>query len=204
MIKKNLILSTLYQMANPDKPFFIKRILAGASHLVAWDFPPRNYKKAFQTIKKILAKHGVEVKESEADWPHVSIAYIPAPSEEQKEKIKLAGPLYSSRIRTEQLILLGGSENSSFVYIAWFLKTDENKVKKFIDFISELTDTPPKFKFKPHISIAVGDIKDQKVIEDLLPELDNAIKPYYTSYVPEQTQFWDKMKIYDIDSMQFN
>jgi hypothetical protein len=203
MNKKNLVITALYQIANPSAALPVLKILGTeAKHVVAWDFPARNYKKAFFTIRDFLAKHNIQIKPTIADWPHFSIAYIPPPDKEQQEKIKLAGPLFSTRIRTDELVILKG-DSTPYIYLCWHLAVEsETKVKKLIDFLNELTDTTQKFEFNPHVSIAVSDPKNYDTIEKLLPQLEEIIKPYHTSYLPEQLHLWDKMTIYDIESMK--
>jgi len=206
MNKKDIIKSALYDISLKSKKDFLKdfiRIVASSSQLVAWDFPPRNYKKAYLSIKEFLHKKGIEVKPTVADWPHFSIAYIPPPDADQKHKIKLAGPLCSTKVKTDDIIVLKGS-STPYAYICWHLKVEnESKVLKFIKFIDELMDTTQKFSFKPHVSLAIVDADKYDELEKLLPDLQKIVKPFSVSYSPEQIQIWDKMTIYEIDTMEF-
>jgi len=179
------------------------KVLAANTEIVAIDYPPRPYKKAVDTILKLLEKHDIKGERTIAEWPHFTLAYVPTLTQNQKEKIKLAAPAYLSRITTDKLIILEGKKFSK-AYLCWELKIENtNRIKKLINWICEETGNTQEFEFKPHVSLAMVDLKYKDIILEILPEIYENIKVFKTTYSPEQIQFWENMTIYDIENAKF-
>ena len=88
----------------------LHRILAGDPEIIAIDYPSRPYKKAVDTILRILKENDIIGEKTIAEWPHFTLAYVSTLTRDQKEKIKLAAPAYLSRIATDKLITLEGKK----------------------------------------------------------------------------------------------
>lgn len=148
--EKNAIISALY------------KIIAQETRLVAWDFPPRTYKKAFIELKNHLKKHNIPISEPKADWPHFSVVEIPKPNSDQEEKIKLVSPVFPSKVKTIKLDIFKGW-TTPYTYIVWKLDVyDFNKFKKYIEVIKDIMgmETEKESREKiPHVSIAICDPK---------------------------------------------
>jgi len=189
MIKKSIILA-LY------------RILANGGKLIAWNFPPRNYKKAFIALKSFLKENNVPIDKTASDWPHFSVAYIPPPNEEQVKKIKLDSPSFSSRIRTKHLSIFEGRK-TPYTYIVWELEvSNAKKFKEYVEFIDELMGTKNADSgHTPHVSLAVCDKKYTEQLKEMEPALNDLIKPFSVVYLPEHLQFWGDFRIEDIENL---
>lgn len=201
MINKYLI-SILYKLTSA----------VSSEKLIAWDFPADIFKKVYFTLEKYLATQDIPITQPEglkgeyADWPHFSIAFIPqATSEEKIEKIKLAGPLFSSSLKAKELVLFKGRKDPSVCFLVLKLESgNPSKLEKFRSFIFDLVGIEEWDKdFVPHASIAVADIKYLEKLKELLPELQNRIRRYAVAYTPEQLQIWENFRIVDIDSLKF-
>lgn len=178
------------------------KIIANVKEVIAWDFPPRQYKKATESLLSELEKNGIPGEQTVADWPHFTLAYVPPMNKEQQQKIKLLAPLYSTRVKTKGLTLLVG-EKFPKVYIGWDLEFDDvKKVKALIEDINEITDTTQKFSFKPHVSLVMVDKKYHSDILEIWDKLEDSVKRHKTAYKPEQLQLWSNMSIYDIEDME--
>lgn len=180
----------------------LHKVIANDGGIVAWDFPPRSYKKAVETIFKIFKKYGMKCEYTEADWPHFTLSYIQTLTNEQREKIKLVAPIFLSEAVTDKLILLSGI-NPPKDYLAWHLSLDGNKVKKLINWIDEETGGKQKHEFNPHVSLVMFDKKYRDTVEKIAPEIYNAIKSYKVKYTPDQLQFWKEKRIYEIEDAAF-
>ena len=203
-------------MVNKRLILALYKLIAAMSNkkLVAWDFPPHVFKKVFFGLKKFLAEKDIPVTQPEglkgeyADWPHFSMAFISKDtSEENLNKIKLAGPIYSNSLKTGKVKVVPGGVDPSVCFIIWeLLPSDPLKIKKFKTFIYELTNTEmPKQDYAPHVSIAVADVKYLDRLRELIDDINNFFKQnrFATSYTPEQLHIWENFKIVDIESLKF-
>lgn len=200
-MKKKILITALYKI------YCAKSDLM----LIAWDFPPQNFKKAYFALKKYLESKGIPVSQPEglqgefADWPHFSVAFIPNDTDKDKiEKIKLAGPLYAASLSTTEVKIFKGMDQT---YIVWKLKPSRpSALQKFRDFIFDLAGapkTPSKYPYSPHASLAACEHKYTEALMELEPELQKLLKPYATTYTPEQLQIWENFRIIDIESLKF-
>jgi hypothetical protein len=187
------IISTLYDIVTAGKQYT----------LVAWDFPTRIYKKTHDIVKNQLAEMGIESKDPMAPWPHVSLTLIENPSKEQRNKIKLAAPVYSSSMKVTGLEVLPGLK-TPFSYIT--LKVDVgDDFKKFYNFLVDIMGEDKVNKpiswpeFKPHVSILTVDPDDHDKVMEYLPAIEDSIKRYNVSFTPKQIQLWDDFQISEIE-----
>ena len=179
--------------------------------LIAWDFPPDTFKKAYFALKKYLGDKGIPIMQPQglegkfADWPHFSVAFIPLDTSDEKiNKIKLAGPLFTSSLKTKDVRIFEG-RIAPQTFIVWALAfSNPEKYKKFVDFIQEITDKPKNDKeYTPHVSLAVCDAKYTQQLKELAPELEKLLKRFSNTYMPTQLQVWEDFRIIDIESLEF-
>jgi len=178
------------------------RVIAGEFTLVAWEFDQRSFKKANMLIKQILTKNGINSFYPKAEWPHISVALVQKPTREERNKIKLAAPVYKENYTITGVEILPGTENVD--YITFQLKVPKAH-KEFFQFLIDVlgddrVQKPRSYpEFKPHASIITFEKKDLSKVEELLPLIKKTITRYFTVYKPDNILFWDDFEISEIE-----
>jgi len=169
--------------------------------LISWDFPARIWKKSFEALSEVLDDNGIENQMPKSEWGHISIALVKPLDKEQRNKVMMAAPVFSSPVSIEGIDVLPGQEYS---YIALKLKVGE-EYRKYFEFLIDLlgdenVDKPRSYpEFRPHASIATTSLESFKEVEKLIPEMEKAIHRYTTSFTPKQVQIWDSFQISEIE-----
>lgn len=171
--------------------------------LVAFDFPPRLFKKAYQDLKGFLADKGYTPEETLSDWPHISLGLIKGVSEDEKEKMKLGLPAFETKVNISGLKLLPGREDLD--YLA--LELDFPKHQEIHNFLTDIAGDKVQKKmdgYIPHVSILTVPKSEAKEVTALLPEMKKLIRKYGVGFKPDQIQIWDKdFKVSEIEDNVF-
>jgi hypothetical protein len=177
-------------------------VLAGDYTLISWEFDSKVYKKVYMLSKQILKENNIESFYPKSEWPHISIGLVKTPSNEEKNKIKLAAPLFKKNYKLLNLEVLKGTEDLNYLTIE--LKAPEEH-KEFFHFLVDLlgddrVKKPPSYpKFKPHASILTVNKKDTADVQRLLPQIEKVIKSYLVNYTPDHILIWDDFEISEIE-----
>jgi hypothetical protein len=178
------------------------KIIASEYTLVSWEFDQRIFKKTYMSIKQILTENDIKSYYPKSEWPHISIALVQKPNNEERNKIKLAAPIFKDSYKVIGVEILPGMETVDYVTLEIDVPTKHKEYFQFlIDILGDGRVQKPRSypKFKPHASIITVDKKDTERAKQLLPQIEKAIKPYLSTYKPENILIWDDFEISEIE-----
>lgn len=171
----------------------LTKIIANSSpfSLVAFDFPPRLFKKAYQDLKGFLVEKGLSPKETLSDWPHISLGLVKGVSEEEKQKIKLGLPAFDAQVKIAGLKLLPGREDVDYVAMELDFPDHQEIYQFLVDIAGEKVQKKME-GYIPHMSILTVPKDEAEETKALLPAMEKVIRKYGVGFKPDQIQIWDK------------
>ena len=183
--------------------------MASGKTLLAWDFPPRTYRVLNHKLEEFLKSKGLHPLDPHAKWPHISIALIDKPSEEERNKLMLGGPAVNVSFTMIGLEIFSGNPDPKTPppvdFIVVTMKPNSNAADKLRAFITDLVGDrfrPFPGAYKPHASVITIPKTERAEAEALLPEMLKIAKRSFTRFKPEQIQLWDDFEISEIDTNQ--
>ena len=157
------------------------------SYILAYDYPERRYKEIFKELKKL-----VDFEFMPVDWPHTTITrFKEKPTKEQIAYMIELSKRYKPTFHAVGFGVFKGVVAPKAWLVLKFEKSDKyNKLQDEIEaYIGK--ENVDNFGYLPHCSIFWTDPKNFDKLQDLLPKIQEEMKAFFVSNVPEKTFVWD-------------
>lgn len=162
------------------------------SHILAYNFPERQFKEMLSAIKPILNKEGIEYRTM---WPHITIAHLPEVKKEWKQALLDMAHENIDTFKIDKVELFKGRKTPRSYLVVSLIPS-----KKFQDLtkkVQEVSNIDLR-NHTPHVSIVNVPNDDYDNLKHVMDQIQEAIAPKLYAFKPTNAQIWSDYEVTEV------